>query len=254
MLKITNNLEYHISKANIIHNNKYDYSLIKEYKGVMEKYPIICPSHGMWEVTLDNHNNKKSGCPKCRGLGFTKQEKINQANEVHNNEYDYSLIKTLDLKTNQRVEIKHKICENIFSNTWDNHINKKQKCPNCVVYGRKKHTLKSIKEKILSLNNNGYEYDWDSYEGYYKKINIKCPKHDWFDQQISNHLMGQKCPKCVRSIGEEKIENILKEKNINFITQKTFKGCINPKTGYNLRFDFYIPHINLCIEYDGELH
>lgn len=253
-MKNMDHLQYQIDKANIVHNNEYDYSLIKEYKGVMTKYPVICLIHGMWEVTLDNHINKKSKCPKCKGFGFTKHEKINQANKIHNNEYDYSLIENNILKANQKVKIKHNVCGNIFCNTWDNHINKKQGCPNCASYGRKRHTLESIKEKILSLNHIEYEYDWDSYVGYYKKIKIKCPKHGWFEQQVSNHLMGQKCPKCIRSVGEEKIESILKEKQINYITQKTFEDCINPKTGYKLRFDFYIPYINLCIEYDGELH
>jgi hypothetical protein len=43
-------------------------------------------------------------------------------------------------------------------------------------------------------------------------------------------------------------------KNIPYIEQKTFDLCRNPKTNTLLRFDFYIPHLNLCIEYDGELH
>lgn len=253
-MKNTEILKFQINKANKIHNNEYDYSLIKEYQGVMKKYPILCPIHGIWEVSLDNHINKKSKCPKCKGFGFTKEEKINQANKIHNNEYDYSLIIDNNLKAIQKVKIKHKICNNVFYNTWDNHVNKKQGCPKCASYGRKKHTLESIKEKISLLNNIEYEYDWDSYKSYYEKIKIKCPKHDWFEQQISNHLMGQKCPKCIRSIGEEKIENILKEKQIIFINQKKFDDCINPQTGYKLKFDFYIPSINLCIEYDGELH
>ena len=253
-MKTMDYLQKQICKANEIHNSKYSYSLIKEYKGVMKRYPVFCNIHGIWEVTLDNHINKKSGCPKCKGIGFTKKEKIDQAMIKHKDEYDYSLILGDELKTIQKVSIKHKQCGTIFYNTWDNHFNKKQGCPKCAIYGRKKHTLESIKEKILNLNNLEYEYDWGSYKGYYKKINIKCPQHGWFPQQLSNHLQGQKCPKCMRSIGEEKIDSILREKNIIFTTQKTFEGCVNPKTGYNLRFDFYIPHINLCIEYDGELH
>ena len=65
-----------IDKANKIHNSKYDYSLIKNINRVMDKYPIICPNHGVWEVTWDNHVNKKSGCPKCNGKGLSTKEKI----------------------------------------------------------------------------------------------------------------------------------------------------------------------------------
>lgn len=246
-------LDYYINNANIIHNNRYDYSLI-EFNGVMNKVKIKCPEHDVWEVTLDNHINKKSGCPKCKGRNKTKEEKLSEANIIHNNNYDYSYIEGNQLKTNQRVKIKHISCGTEFYNSWDNHINKKQGCPKCNKSGRKKLTIGGIKLKITNLNNTEYEYNWESYAGYYKKIQIRCPKHGWFEQQISNHLMGQKCPKCVRSTGEETIEKLLKLYNTNYTTQKTFEGCVNPKTQYRLRFDFYISDLNLCIEYDGELH
>ena len=59
---------------------------------------------------------------------------------------------------------------------------------------------------------------------------------------------------CVVSYYERLIEEILKESKINYIKQKTFNGCINPETGYKLRFDFYLPDYNCCIEYDGIQH
>lgn len=253
MSTICKDLEYYINKGNIIHNEKYDYSLV-EFSGVMKKIKVKCPQHGVWEVSLDNHINKKSGCPKCKGRNKTKDEKLIDGNVIHNSKYDYSYIKGDQLKTAQKVKIKHISCGTIFYNSWDNHVNKKQGCPKCNIAGRKRHTIDSIKLKILNLNNENYEYDWDSCLGYQKKIKIKCPHHGWFAQQVNNHLEGQKCPKCIRSIGEENIENLLKLYNINYTTQKTFEGCINPKTQYSLRFDFYISELNLCIEYDGELH
>ena len=39
--------------------------------------------------------------------------------------------------------------------------------------------------------------------------------------------------------------------NIGFCPQKTFKEC---KYKDQLRFDFYIPKHNICIEYDGIQH
>lgn len=59
---------------------------------------------------------------------------------------------------------------------------------------------------------------------------------------------------CLISSGEEKISRILTDMNINFATQKIFKDCINPKTRRQLRFDFYLPKYNCCIEYDGIHH
>mgnify|MGYP002522731810 CR=1 FL=1 len=59
---------------------------------------------------------------------------------------------------------------------------------------------------------------------------------------------------CVNSHGEALIQEILTKLNINFITQYTFKDCKNPKTNRLLRFDFYLPDYNYCIEYDGIQH
>lgn len=42
--------------------------------------------------------------------------------------------------------------------------------------------------------------------------------------------------------------------NISFKQEHIFKDCVNPKTNYPLRFDFYLPDYNCCIEYDGQQH
>jgi Zn finger protein HypA/HybF involved in hydrogenase expression len=243
-------LTKYIEKSNLIHNNKYDYSLITEYKGTMQKYPIKCPTHGVWEVSLDNHTLKKSGCPKCKGIGLSPEEKIEKAKLLHDDKYDYSLIEG-EIKQKNSYDFVCKNCKLTFTNSWDNHTNKKQGCPKCNPAGRKKRTLESLIEQISELNT-GYEYNWDSYQGYFdNSFQIKCQKHGWFTQQISNHLMGQGCPKCKQSRGEKEIERFLIDNGIEYETQKTFEGCRNKRM---LPFDFYIPSKNLCIEYDGELH
>lgn len=53
------------------------------------------------------------------------------------------------------------------------------------------------------------------------------------------------------SKGELKIRNFLECNKINFVTQKSFKGCKFIKL---LKFDFYLPDMNICIEYDGKQH
>jgi very-short-patch-repair endonuclease len=53
------------------------------------------------------------------------------------------------------------------------------------------------------------------------------------------------------SYGEKRIMEYLVNNNIEFIRERRFKTCKNTK---ELPFDFYLPHYNLCIEYDGEHH
>ena len=250
--KIENPLEFFIERAHETHNHKYDYSGITEYNGVMKKYPVVCPDHGMWEVSLDNHINKKSSCPKCKGRSLSYLEKIEYAKTVHGDSYDYSLI-TKNFNSNQKVPI---VCpeHGMFKQLWTNHIHQMHGCPQCNICGRKPVSLDELKRRTYALDT-GYEYDWDSYMGYAdNQFKIKCNKHGWFTQQLSNHLQGQKCPKCKASKGEESLRTLLTLKNIPYIEQKTFDLCRNPKTNTLLRFDFYIPHLNLCIEYDGEFH
>lgn len=57
-----------------------------------------------------------------------------------------------------------------------------------------------------------------------------------------------------RSKGEALLRKILADLSIEFIPEYTFKDCINPRTGVCLKFDFYLPDYNCCIEYDGEQH
>lgn len=59
---------------------------------------------------------------------------------------------------------------------------------------------------------------------------------------------------CNKSKGELFCRTILEEQGVNFVEQYQFKDCINPKTGKQLFFDFYLPDYNCLIEYDGEQH
>ena len=51
-----------------IHGDKYDYSKLDDTKNSREKQEVICPKHGSWFVSMDNHLNAKSGCPSCTNV------------------------------------------------------------------------------------------------------------------------------------------------------------------------------------------
>lgn len=61
MRKSTTILNF-IKKCKIIHNNKYDYSLIKPDNNI--KISIICPEHGIFKQKPYHHSNGH-GCPSC---------------------------------------------------------------------------------------------------------------------------------------------------------------------------------------------
>ena len=89
MKKNLTNIEF-IKKAKSVHGDKYDY-LQCEYKGGKLKVKIICPIHGIFEKTPNNHLVGQ-GCPKCSNkYKPTTEEYIIKANIVHKNKYNYLL-------------------------------------------------------------------------------------------------------------------------------------------------------------------
>jgi hypothetical protein len=56
--------ENFVRNATRKHRGKYDYSLV-EYHGAFVHVPIICPLHGIFNQTPDNHTHG-CGCPKCK--------------------------------------------------------------------------------------------------------------------------------------------------------------------------------------------
>ena len=55
------------------------------------------------------------------------------------------------------------------------------------------------------------------------------------------------------SIFEDRVRRILSLRYSDIQLEYTFSDCLSPK-GHKLRFDFYIPSLNLIIEADGEQH
>lgn len=53
------------------------------------------------------------------------------------------------------------------------------------------------------------------------------------------------------SYGERKIIKTLNNESVEYIHQHKFDNCVDKK---KLIFDFYLPEINLCIEFDGQQH
>lgn len=53
-----------ITEASNLHQNKYDYGKAK-YSRAFAAVEIICPAHGVFWQTPDNHLNAGAGCPSC---------------------------------------------------------------------------------------------------------------------------------------------------------------------------------------------
>lgn len=242
-----------IKKATMVHNNTYDYSKT-EYEDNQKKVKIICKKHGMFKQLPFNHLSGH-GCKECailknsQKLALTTNEFIEKSNKIHKNKYDYSNVKYEH--SSKAIEI---ICKKhgIFKQSANSHLSGNG-CSKC----SGKYTL-TINEFIEKSNSIHKKYDYSNIieiKNHTIKLPINCVEHGLFYQSIDAHInQKQGCPHCNESKGERIISNLLKENNIIFIRQKSFKDCKNPKTSRLLKFDFFIPIFNLCIEYDGKQH
>lgn len=123
-----------IQKAQAIHGNRYDYSLV-QYASTHTEVDIICPVHGVFKQLPSTHATKKAcGCPKCAWEKLASErcaktdEFISKAQQIHGDKYDYSSVAYVNNYTN--IEI---ICpmHGRFTQLPWSHISAKHECPKC---------------------------------------------------------------------------------------------------------------------------
>lgn len=156
-------------------------------------------------------------------------------------------------------------CAKIFQRRWSDVFNKHCGCRDC-----RYKKQREINRKPRNGNKYLSEYtdiclDWDysknqrnpeEYAG--KSAEIvwwKCHicQTEWMASICHRTYSKSRCPKCANKItqGELIIAHILHKNNIKYQREKCFNGC---KDKYYLRYDFYLPDYNVCIEYDGVQH
>ena len=233
--------EEFILKARQIHGWKYDYSKV-EYKNARTKVIIICPEHGEFKQTPDNHLHG-FGCKTCSKTYKNTEMFINDSIKAHGNKYNYRNTKYINSKTKVKI-----ICpiHGEFEQLPSNHI--RCGCPKCK--GKNKTTEDFITE-ANKKHNFKYTYDKSIYNGAYKEVIITCKKHGDFLQIAHDHLSGHGCPLCKNSKMEECVSSILSEIGVKYEQEKTFDWLIYEK---NMYLDFYLPEYNVAIECQGEQH
>jgi hypothetical protein len=192
-----------INHANIVHNNKYDYSLTN-CLGNSHKLTITCPIHGIFRQ-LPRKHLLGQGCPKCghekvnKLLTLSDKEFFDRSTQKHGDTYSYNNSKYVNYNQNILITC---FIHGDFYQTPHNHI-KGHGCPKCAKIKSKeeeevaqflkdnnvniiKNDRKLIKPKELDIYipefNLAIEYHgvyWHSYkrDSLYKKMKLH-KKHD----------------------------------------------------------------------------
>jgi len=230
-----------IEAAKKIHGDKYDYSLAV-CTGKHCKVQLICPVHGVFTPTANNHL-RGGGCQLCarahvgRVRSLSRDEFLSRIPEkIAHYDYSHAVYKSKDTPVTV-------ICQTHgeFTKT-PNLIWRGQGCPHCF------HNSASRKarfvEKAVATHGNKYDYTNTIYS--YDSVTIRCPTHGDFSQRSSDHIQGTGCPKCThhRSRGEEQLATWLTELGVEFEVRN--RKLIAPK-----ELDIYIPSLKLAFEFNG---
>lgn len=201
-----------LAEFDIIHGDRYDYSLVK-YKNMHSKVQIICKNHGIFEQQPRAHKSGQ-GCSKCTISENWVQSRdidsfIKRAHDVHDNKYDYS--KTNYTKTMGIVKI---ICKTHgeFEQLANSHLNGRG-CPQCA-NNQLKNTDQFI-ELAMKAHGERYDYSNSNYIDSSNKIIIICRKHGAFTQLPTQHMRGQGCPDC----GVESMKHKLQKEETRFLSE-----------------------------------
>ena len=230
-----------------IENKNLSVEVIGDYVDARTKILHRCKICGKeWMATPDTilHGH---GCSSCNNSPYSMEE-VKNIFETLNPTLE--MIKTNGFVGGKKT-IKCKVCGNI----WDKNIhsiNKKIYCPYCPK-NKGRSTWVSEKEFLKRLHKiNPYIELVSEYTRMSNKMLYRCMKCGYEWEARSDHILeGHGCPNCASSIGEEKIKYYLINKDIKFEIQKTFENCRNKNP---LKYDFYLPEYNTCIEYDGQQH
>ena len=195
------NKEYYINKANEVHSNKFDYSCITELNRRNTIVNIICPKHGLFEQNFNKHL-AGDGCKKC-GIEKSANERIKkandkfvkEANELHDNKYDYSKSKYISSRDNIIITC---LIHGDFEQTPNSHLGGVgcRKCANDKIKERMSIPWNIYEEDLHNIHANKYDYSKVIWKGVDIDIIVVCPIHGEFEIRPAYHKRGRGCQKC----------------------------------------------------------
>lgn len=231
--------------------------VIGEYKNWCAPIQCQCIFCGKkWETPASSVALGR-GCPECGA-----KRSIEKRRMTHESFVSMMAEKNPDVEvigkyynSSTKISVKCRVCGCEWEQTPNNLTMKSSGCPNCrykkvALKLKKKHDdfvaeLADIHPTIELLG----EYVNNS-----TKTKFRCLKceYEWLGRPhdiVTGQLCG--CPHCRTSKGENAVKDYLRENKIAFETQKGFQNCKHKRI---LKFDFYLPDYNLCIEFQGAQH
>ena len=207
------------NRSNIIHNNKYDYSLV-DYKNNRTKVNIICKEHGIFEQIPESHM-RGFGCKKCsNNHNHTNAEFIIKLYDIFKTKYSYD--KTEYISQNKKVIITCDKHGDILK--YPQSLLKGSGCAKCESKNYKIDNDEFIK-RSKKVHLDVYDYSLVSYINDSTLVKIVCKNHGIFEQTPNSHLSGHGCIYCSGRYRSTK-EEFIKKSNIIHNNTYDYKNVI----------------------------
>jgi very-short-patch-repair endonuclease len=223
------------------------------WSGATEHMQHIClVCEHTWGASPGNVVGRHSGCPKCANLyQRTHDECMAELALKH---------PTIEAKgtfvdTSSVFDFRCLVpgCGHTWSIPINHVLNSGSGCNKCA--GRLQKTTEGYTQELIDKNKPFRPlepYQTNKTPILHECLNPECG-HVW--PVRPNDLLSKhsRCPECLgkESHGEKRIKSFLVENHVSFESQKKFDGCVAKRRP---PFDFFIPSLNLCIEYDGPQH
>lgn len=206
----------------------------------------------------------KHACPNCAGrkASDVSREKRAEKNWALLNavcdRYGYILLTDITEFTNVKMNVQFLCPKHGVQTSMLDNLKRGHSC-SCCSYEERANLLKldlDYVEKTINSTNGNRWLNKDSYKSCTEhNLLIKCSCGNTYETSFVNfrdHGINR-CHSCAQSesLGEMRIRDYLDANNISYIPQFRLDGCKDKKP---LPFDFGLPELNKCIEFDGLHH
>lgn len=275
--------EIHIAKLNAAHpNGRYDFDdyLVPDPNNKEKITNIYCNEH---EIFCEGLRKKIKGgyipCKQCRTESgpivqnkqkYTKDDIIKKSRETYAaDRFDHSALNNDILyKQSDKIQIRCIDHDIVFIQRIYKYLKGPASgCKKCIV--RQTHLVRDKRDpnetekerfikKATKIHGDRYDYSLVELVNLENMVKIICKEHGEFNQYAHVHLQNHGCSQCGQLLGAvpvskavRRIETYFDKLNIDYEREKTFEGLMDIR---KLRYDFYLPSLNILVEYDGGLH
>ena len=232
-----------VIKRKVVEISGGEYSISGTFKNTHSRAEFLHDTCGCkYHTTVSNFMIGHGRCPNCRN-SKSAQEFREFIFEKYGNE-----VQLLTEFKNHReyVLVKHLKCGSIY-HVLPNNLKRNLPCKVCSVNSSRRTPDEFIREVYRLV---GDEYVFHGrYVNSKEKMHVThstCGKR--YSVSPYKFLDGRRCPNCAYSRGEKAVADVLDSLSIEYSREHTFE-YLGRK-----RFDFFIPSLNIAIEYDGEQH